>query len=35
MVEFYLKLVRSGKLSIDSVPLKYREKVRELLANEE
>lgn len=28
MVEFYLKLVRSGKITIEEVPQKYREKVR-------
>lgn len=31
MVQFYYKLVISGKLDIDDVPVKYREKVRELL----
>lgn len=31
MVEFYLKLVKSGKLDIEEVPSKYREKVREKL----
>lgn len=29
MVEFYCKLVKAGKLSIDEVPSKWREKVRE------
>lgn len=29
MVEFYLKLVKAGKLTIDKVPLKYREAVKE------
>ena len=35
MVAFYVKLVRSGKLDIEAVPLKYRDKVRELLATTE
>lgn len=34
MVEFYFKLVKAGKLSIDEVPSKWREKVRERI-NEE
>ena len=29
MIEFYCKLVRAGKMTIDQVPAKYREKVRE------
>lgn len=29
MVEFYFKLVKAGKMTIDQVPTKYREKVRE------
>lgn len=29
MVEFYLKLVKANKITIDDVPIKYREKVRE------
>lgn len=31
MVQFYLKLVQAGKLDIEQVPVKYREKVRELM----
>lgn len=31
MVQFYYKLVKAGKISIDDVPEKYRDKVRELL----
>lgn len=31
MIQFYLKLVRSGKLDIEAVPEKYREQVRALL----
>ena len=34
MVEFYYKLVKAGKLDIEEVPSKYREKVRERI-NEE
>lgn len=30
-VEMYLALVMSGKINIDKVPIKYREKVREAL----
>jgi len=33
MVEFYVKLVVAGKISIDDVPEKFREKVRESLEN--
>lgn len=29
MVEFYCKLVKNGKLGIEEVPEKWREKVRE------
>lgn len=29
MVDFYFKLVKAGKMTIDEVPAKYREKVRE------
>lgn len=29
MVEFYKKLVLAGKLSVDEIPEKYREKVRQ------
>lgn len=31
MVETYAKLVMSGKLDIEKVPTKYREKVREYI----
>lgn len=31
MIEFYLKLVKANKITIDDVPVKYREKVRERL----
>ena len=31
MVQFYFKLVKAGKLSIEEVPAKYREAVRALL----
>lgn len=31
MVQFYLKLVKAGKLTIEEVPVKYREVVRALL----
>lgn len=31
MVEFYFKLVKAGKLDIEQVPIKYREKVREMI----
>lgn len=34
MVDFYFKLVKSGKLDIEDVPEKWREKVRERI-NEE
>lgn len=29
MVDFYFKLVKAGKMDIEDVPSKYREKVRE------
>ena len=29
MVDFYFKLVKAGKLDIEAVPEKWREKVRE------
>lgn len=35
MAQFYFKLVKAGKLSIDEVPEKYREAVRKLLEKEE
>jgi len=31
MVQFYFKLVKAGKLSIEEVPAKYREALRVLL----
>lgn len=31
MVQFYYKLVKAGKITIDQVPEKYRELVRALL----
>lgn len=31
LVDFYYKLVKSGKLNIEEVPAKYREAVRALL----
>lgn len=34
MVQFYYKLVKAGKVSIDDVPEKYREQVRILIASE-
>ena len=34
MVQFYYKLVKAGKLTIDNVPEKYREQVRIMLENE-
>jgi len=34
MVNYYVKLVRAGVLDINSVPSKYREKVREIIENE-
>ena len=34
MVQFYLKLVKAGKLDIEEVPMKYREAVQELLDDE-
>lgn len=34
MVQFYYKLVKAGKLTIDDVPEKYREQVRILIAND-
>lgn len=34
MVEYYYKLVKAGKMTIDQVPTKYRAKVRERI-NEE
>ena len=29
LVEFYYKLVKAGRLTIDEVPIKFRERVRE------
>ncbi len=34
MVQFYYKLVKAGKLTIDDVPEKYREQVRIMLEND-
>lgn len=34
MVQFYYKLVKAGKLTIDDVPEKYREQVRILIASD-
>ena len=34
MVEFYFKLVKAGKLALEDVPTKYREKVKELINGE-
>lgn len=34
MAQFYYKLVKAGKLTIDEVPEKYREAVRKLLEKE-
>ena len=35
MAQFYYKLVKAGKITIDVVPEKYREAVRKLLDKEE
>ena len=35
MAQFYYKLVKAGKITIDEVPEKYREAVRKLLDKEE
>lgn len=32
LVEFYYKLVKAGRLTIDEVPIKYREQVQKKLA---
>lgn len=29
LVEFYYKLVKAGRLTIDKVPIKFRERVKE------
>lgn len=34
MIQFYYKLVKAGKLTIDDVPEKYREQVRIMLEND-
>ena len=34
MVQFYYKLVKAGKLTIDEVPEKYREQVRILIESD-
>ena len=33
MVNFYVKRIRAGKMTIDEVPEKWREQVREVLEN--
>lgn len=35
MVQFYYKLVKKGKITIDEVPEKYREQVRLLLERDD
>lgn len=35
MVQFYYKLVKKGKITIEEVPEKYREQVRLLLERDE
>lgn len=35
IVELYAKHIRLGKRTLDSVPLKFREQVKELLENED
>ena len=35
MVQFYYKLVKKGKITINEVPEKYREQVRLLLERDE
>ena len=35
LVEFYYKLVKAGRLTIDDVPIKFRERVQEQLAENE
>lgn len=35
LVEFYYKLVKAGRLTIDEVPIKFRELVRERLCENE
>lgn len=35
LVEFYYKLVKAGRLTIDEVPIKFRERVRERLGENE
>ena len=35
MVQFYYKLVKKGKLTLEEVPEKYREQVRLLLEKDE
>lgn len=34
MIQFYVKMVKAGKLTIDQVPEKWREAVRKDLENE-
>ena len=35
MIELYVKLVKSGRKTIDKVPIKYRAEVQALLDSEE
>lgn len=35
MVDFYFKLVKAGKMDIEDVPIKYRDKVKERINNED
>ena len=35
LVEFYYKLVKAGRLTIDEVPIKFREQVQKKLAENE
>lgn len=35
MVAFYVKRIKAGKMTLDQVPLRWREAVREALENEE
>ena len=34
LVEFYYKLVKAGRLTIDEVPIKFRERVQERLESD-
>ena len=35
LVDFYCKLVKAGRLTIDEVPIKFRERVQKKLAENE